>query len=139
MKLKTFAFLFLSFCLLLSACSSSYAIDWGYSLEEAIEKAKDLDKPIMADFFANWCGYCKKLDRETFANDKVDSLSDKFVCVKIDTDKHQELSAKHNVRGLPTVVFFDKEGEEIHRVIGFRNATDFTEAMNKALGNNLQE
>ena len=133
MKTKTFALLFLSICLLLSACTSSYAIDWGYSLEEAIEKAKNLDKPIMVDFFGTWCGYCKKLDRETFANDKVDALSDKFICVKLDTDKHQELSQKHNVRGLPTVVFFDKEGKEIQRVIGFRNASDFLEAMNEVL------
>ena len=134
MHIKSLTATLIMICLFLSACSSSYAIEWSYSFDEAIEKAQAEDKPIMADFFANWCGYCKKLDRETFANTTVDALSDKFVCVKIDTDKNQDLSKKYGVRGLPTVVFFDKEGKEINRIVGFRGPDDFVKTMEEVIG-----
>ncbi|MFH1046029.1 MAG: thioredoxin fold domain-containing protein, partial [Candidatus Omnitrophota bacterium] len=110
-----------------------YAIDWKYSLEEGLKNAQDQSKPLMVDFFANWCGYCRKLDSETFPNDQVSSLAEKFVSVKVDTDANQGLSRQYNVGGLPTIVFMDSNAKEIRRVIGYRDAAAFAKEMQEAL------
>lgn len=74
------------------------------------------DKPVMVDFFAEWCGPCK------MAAPVIDQLAqefaDKAVIVKVDVDTNNELAGKYGVMSIPTVVIF-KDGKEVDRKIGF--------------------
>ena len=90
------------------------------SLAEALQQAKADDKLVMIDFYADWCGYCDKLDDTTWKDAKVQAwLRGHVVPIKIDVDAEQDLAAKYQVRGLPTIVFLKPDGSEVERVGGY--------------------
>lgn len=80
--------------------------------EKVVLKA---DKPVMVDFFADWCGPCK------LAAPILDELSEEqkdVTIVKMNVDEYPEASRKYGVMSIPTVIMFNK-GEEVTRQIGF--------------------
>lgn len=99
--------------------SDVYAITWGYSFDAALKKSKNQGKPIMVDFYTDWCGWCKKLDKDTYSNKNVRSLAEKFICVKINGDKHRNLVSKYNVTGYPSIFFLDSDGKVIKKIVGY--------------------
>lgn len=108
-------------------------IEWVYSLSNGIGLAQEVNKPLMVDFYADWCGWCKKLDKDTYSDPKIIKLSNNFVCVKVNTDRNPQDSRKYKVRGLPTIVFLKSNGEIIEKVVGFRGPDDFTNIMSQII------
>ncbi|MDA9210710.1 protein-disulfide reductase DsbD [Methylophilaceae bacterium] len=89
-------------------------------------------KPIMLDFYADWCVACLEYEKFTFNNPNVSNLLSDFELLQVDvTDnkkEHQLLLKEFDLFGPPGIIFFDSEGEEIKelRTIGFKNATEFS-------------
>jgi thiol:disulfide interchange protein len=100
------------------AAPKATKISWEPSMDAALEKAKKSQKPIMIDFFATWCGPCKMLDEKIYPDAAVVEEAQNFVCVKVDVDKHTDIARKYNVSGLPSLVFLNASGTEIHRQAG---------------------
>jgi thioredoxin 1 len=73
------------------------------------------EKPVLVDFFATWCGPCQML--LPVLNQVKDSLQERITIIKIDVDKNQELTQKHQVRGVPTMMLF-QEGKQLWRQSG---------------------
>ena len=72
-------------------------------------------KPILVDFFATWCGPCQMLAPVLVQVKK--NLGDNLSIIKIDVDKNQDLSAKYQVRGVPTMILF-QNGKQLWRQSG---------------------
>lgn len=93
------------------------------SLENIIEKSNE--KPVIVDFYADWCGPCKMLSPVL---DKIEKEED-IVVARVDVDKNQSLAQKHGVRSIPTVKLF-KGGKEVDTFIGFRDKNQIKEWIN---------
>ena len=89
-------------------------------------------KPIMLDFYADWCVACLEYEKFTFNKPNIITLMDKFELLQVDVTKnnkqHQLLLKEFNLFGPPGIIFFDSEGVEIKelRTFGFKNATEFS-------------
>ena len=123
--------------LLVTACSFQAAevsaITWDYNFYNALQKAKSQNKPILVDFYTDWCGWCKKLDRDTYSDKRVNELALQFVCVKVDGDKNADLLRKYNVRGFPYTLFLASDGKVVDMIRGYAGPTDFIKKMEQVL------
>jgi len=91
------------------------------SLDEAFAKAKLENKLVFLDCYAEWCAPCKMMDETVFSLKEVgDLFNSKFVFVKRDMEKGEgpELKDRYNVRGYPTFIIFDSEGNILRRLSG---------------------
>ena len=73
------------------------------------------DQPVLVDFFATWCGPCQVLG--PVLKEVKERLGDRLTIIKIDVDKNQEIAAAYQVRGVPTMVLFQK-GKQLWRQSG---------------------
>jgi len=94
------------------------SIQWRPSLEAAFAEAKKTGKPIMADFYADWCEPCQILDK-AYEQPAMVAESRKWIPVKIDIDQNHFAMQTYNAGSLPTIVFFAPNGEEVGRKVGF--------------------
>jgi thioredoxin-related protein len=110
------------------------AIDFHPSIEAA-RKMATKPRPMVLIFGATWCGWCRKMAADTLTDPKVEAIAGKFSWVKIDVDKHQELSARFGVQSVPDAVVVDQQGRVLGARGGFIPADEFVEFLTKSLEN----
>lgn len=108
-------------------------IHWIESFEQALEQARILRRPIMTDVWARWCRWCHELDRRTYSDAQVIQRAQFMTCTKVNADREPLLSQRFGIRGLPTILFFDRHGREIDRVKGFVKASPFATYLDDVL------
>ncbi|ATC85000.1 protein-disulfide reductase DsbD [Pseudoalteromonas arctica] len=100
-------------------------------LKEAVAQANDEGRMVMVDLYADWCVACKEFEHYTFPDAKVQSEFSQYQLIQIDLtesdNKTIELMEEYTVFGLPSILFFNTQGQELstQRVTGFLNAEDF--------------
>lgn len=73
------------------------------------------DKPVVVDFWAEWCGPCKVLG--PVLEELSAEVKDKATIVKLNVDESRELATKYGIRGIPTMIFFNK-GQVVSTLVG---------------------
>ena len=96
------------------------------------------NKPlVMLDLYADWCVACKEFEKETFSDSSVQKAFDDMLLLQVDMTKNSEenraLMTKYKVLGLPTILFFNRDGKEIEgsRVNGFMPPVEFLQWIKK--------
>jgi thioredoxin-related protein len=91
--------------------AASNELKW-YSFDEGMAVGKSEGKKIFIHFWAEWCRYCRTMERKTFRNPSVIAyLKKNFISIKVDYDREKKLVSIFKVRGLPDNWFFSKDGE----------------------------
>jgi thiol:disulfide interchange protein DsbD len=96
-------------------------------------------KSVMVDLYADWCVACKEFETRTFPDPRVIKALENTVWMQIDltdnTPQGLEFQEQFNITGLPTILFFDKNGYEVPRarVTGFMKAEPFAKHVEKSL------
>ena len=112
-----------------------------YPLDEpelAVAKAADQQKAILVDVYTDWCGWCKKMDKEVFADPAVSEiLASRFATAKVNGESRESFTFKgqktdgvgiarsFGVRGYPAIIFLDSKGEMLTMIPGFMDAQKF--------------
>ncbi|MBK9294547.1 MAG: thioredoxin family protein [Oligoflexia bacterium] len=115
------------------------SVQWQLYSEELIQMAALDKKPVMIDFWAQWCAACHELDKKTYTNGEVISQSESFVRLKFDathsTPEVERVFEKYQVVGLPTVIFINRDGKVVKEatITGFVKPEQFIFNLKKTL------
>jgi len=108
------------------------------SIAELDAKLAAPAKPVMLDFYADWCVSCKEMEKFTFSDPAVRAKLDGMLLLQADvtanTEEHKALLKRFSLFGPPGIIFFDAQGREIKglRVIGYQNGERFLKTLSLA-------
>jgi thiol:disulfide interchange protein DsbD len=106
--------------------------------DSQLAAARAAGRPVMLDFYADWCVSCKEMEKYTFTDAAVQQALAPAVLLQADVTANdamdQELLQRFGILGPPTIVFFGGDGEERpdYRIVGFKPATDFAPHVTQA-------
>jgi thiol:disulfide interchange protein DsbD len=108
-------------------------------LDRELAAAKTSNRPVMLDFYADWCVSCKEMERYTFSDPTVMSEMNRFALLQADVTANDEadqalMQGRFGLPGPPAMLFFSPAGEELRnfRLVGFKPAAEFAEHLRRA-------
>lgn len=101
--------------------------------KEALARAKRDRKPLVLDFYAEWCVPCQRMSRETLSDPRVKKLLERAIMVKIDADRFPDLAKKFGVAGLPDIRFLTFEGIEKKKLLDYQDPATFAKSLSELL------
>jgi thiol:disulfide interchange protein len=102
-------------------------IQWQTDLDYALRLAKSNRSKVIVDVYTDWCGWCKKMDKDIYTNPKVVALGDSFVFLKLnaeDGSQGQSFAKRMNVKGFPTTIILDENGRSVDLIRGYPRSLD---------------
>jgi len=131
-------FMAIGFWIVMPAQAETESVEWSQYSEEQLQQSTQSDTPVIIDFYADWCIPCKELDQFTFSDQQVMQAAGEFTMLKADLTKNnvpevQKLKQEYDIRGVPTIVFINNNGQEIRslRLTGFESPEKFLQRMEK--------
>ncbi len=101
------------------------------SLAEAKTKAVKQEKILLVDATADWCQPCKAMERTTWVDPEVIAwINLNAIAIQVDVDKQREEAKELNIQAMPTIIVF-KDGRELDRVVGYKNASELLAWLNR--------
>ncbi len=117
------------FLLLLSL--NANAGNWMNDLDEAKKIALGTNKLMLVDFWASWCGPCRKMDQESWSNPEVQKLMANYIPVQVDIDRDRSNGSKYGVRAIPFVFIMDGNGEVLFKSMSYMPRNEVIELLKK--------
>lgn len=94
------------------------------------ERVLQADKPVLIDFYADWCGPCRQIF--PVLNNLEHEMDGKALLYKVDIAVQNELSVQHNVSHIPLLVFYNK-GKEVRRIVGGATKSQLKDQLNSMM------
>ncbi len=98
---------------------------------DAIERAKQANRPVLIDFSADWCVACLRLTRETIEDPEVAKALRAIELIYVDLDKYPALGEAYGVAAIPDLIFADKSGKIVDRLQTFEGPEDFVRRLRR--------
>jgi thioredoxin-related protein len=111
------------------------ATGWSNDFTNTLKTARENHRPILVEFSAPWCPYCKTMETKVFPEKNVAEALNQFERVTVNIDNNAELAAQHSVRGIPAFVIMDSDGEEVTKSSGFMEAQPFVQFLQQSVTN----
>jgi thioredoxin-related protein len=115
------------------AADAPAGITWLPGLDVALKAAATSGKPVLANFVSDYCEFCQDMDKEVLPTADITGLLTHFECVRIDSDKHDDLVVKYRAFTIPAYIFLDSKGEVIAQFAGYFPADVFGVKVRDAL------
>lgn len=122
------------------------AVNW-HKYDEGLKLAEKENKKVMTFFYTDWCGYCKKMFKYTFEDEKIKKILDKsFISIKVNGESRnkllvnkgniteRDLASQYGVRVYPVTWFLEPDGEKLSPMVGYRTAEEFANVLNYLAG-----
>jgi len=119
----------LALCLL--SVSNAFSGNWMNSLEDGKKVAMATNKLILVDFWATWCGPCRKMDSESWSKKEVSVLMNNYVSVKLNIDENRSLAQQYGVKGIPYVFILDATGKIIYQQMSYKTKSQVMALLKK--------
>jgi len=95
-------------------------INWIEDPKLAVAEAQRQRRPMLLYVTADYCGYCRKMERDSWSNAGVaNRVNQQFVPLKLDAEKYEQLVARLGVRGYPATIVLDAESQHVQTIEGF--------------------
>lgn len=131
--MKRFALLI---SLTLLVAPAMFASPWVTSLATAQKKSRETKQLIFVDFFADWCGWCHKMEQEVFPSQAFQNATDKMVLLRLNTEDGADgtkLAQRYSVSTLPTFLIITPDDTIAALIRGYAPATEFVSSMRDGL------
>ena len=109
-----------------SSVGHSAEIGWHSDFNEAQRLAKQLNRPLLIHFSAEWCGPCRRMERSVLNSTAVlNQIASSTVAVKVDSDKRRDLVQRFGIRSLPTDIIVDGTGRVLAKSEGYQSQKEY--------------
>jgi FKBP-type peptidyl-prolyl cis-trans isomerase 2 len=108
-------------------------ISWMDDHDQGLSAAVDQGKPMFLLLYADWCSWSKKVINESLQDPRIRAIKDKFVWVKVDSDKEQAVKEAYQQNGFPMVVVLNAKGDVVKKIDGYRDAAALKRELEEVL------